>query len=380
MSFLEKFDYSKRLSLYIHIPFCAKKCDYCAFYSIPKTDMAIKDFYTSQIVREIKQVNRCMNGKPYYTAFIGGGNPGCLGTDNLKKIAKAVCHNGRPVEFTTEMNPESLDSKMTVLFEKYFTRLSMGVQSLDRNALSFLGRNADYEETVRGLDLSQQISLKTGCEINYDMITCLGDFHNSLEDIKQLTSKFPSNHLSVYSLTLEEGTPLYNKKPSLPDEDKQADILQEIWDYLKTIGFEHYEVSNFARNNKKSLHNEVYWDYQQYMGLGCSAASTAFKNGKATRITIDNSVIDLIKKSSFELANYEELSATEMREEFICMGLRHTSGLDLLRLENEFKVRRGDIPNGFSIEDGRLKPNDFGLLTADAAALYIDSNWSSMLD
>ena len=109
-------------------------------------------------------------------AFIGGGNPGCLGPKRLDRIVRAVCANGRPSEFSTEMNPESLTEDFFPLFGAYLTRLSMGVQSLDPKALAFLGRNADMQQTRRGLELSQKLKLLNGCDLSYDLITCLGGF------------------------------------------------------------------------------------------------------------------------------------------------------------------------------------------------------------
>jgi len=375
-NFYSAFDYSKPLSLYIHIPLCNAKCDYCAFYSLPKgkTEKSAIHAYVMQISQQIKNVAPLMD-RPFYTAFIGGGNPGCLDIEDLKTICEAVCTNGRPEEFTTEINPESLTPEHQVLFEKYLNRMSMGVQSLDERALRYMGRNVTLEQTKEGIALACSIKQKTGCRLSFDMITCLPVFHNPTDDLQNLlnTCTVQPEHLSVYALTPEEETPFYKRLESkkaeqLPDSDAQADILQNIWDYLKAKGYEHYEVSNFAKPGFSSLHNSVYWNYGQYMGLGPSAHSRAFKDGTVTAFEVAGNMHSQCTECTI-------LTKEQALEEFVLMGLRHKDGLNLDRLENEFgyspEKLKSRIPAGYSIQNGRLVPDDTGLLTSDAAALEI---------
>ena len=374
--FLNSFDFSSDTSLYVHVPFCTSKCSYCAFYSVSGCTESEMDAYTDKIVSEIESVNERMGKRPYETAFIGGGNPGCLGNKRLTKIAEAIRRNGRPSEFSTEMNPESLDESFFPLFESCFTRLSMGVQSLEPKALKFLGRNSDLDSTQRGLDLSQNLHEKYCTDLSYDLITCLGSWHDELCDVKRIIADYPSDHLSIYALTLEEGTPLYRKKPALPDSDEQYVILNRIWSYLEDMGFEHYEVSNFARNGKRCFHNCRYWAYKQYVGLGPAAASTAFSaDNKVTRFVFRPSVSEYVKTGLFEGFDEEKLTEKEAAEEEILMGLRYKGGLDLKRLSK--RVHR-DIDlskltgiEGFSEKDGFLVPDDKGLMVADAVASRI---------
>ena len=334
------------------------------------------DAYLRRLLEEIRLVNGRMEGRSYVTAFIGGGNPGCLGPERLSEVARAVCENGRPSEFSVEMNPESLDETYFPLFERYFTRLSMGVQSLDERALEFLGRNADIENTRRGLELSQKLKDKTGCDLSYDLITCLGSWHDELKDVRQLALEYPSDHISVYALTLEEGTPLNRKNPVLPSDDEQYGILKGIWSYLNGHGFEHYEVSNFARPGKRCRHNCRYWAYEQYLGLGPAAASTAFSaDGSVHRYSFRPDVESY--NEGMLLTGYEEeaLSSREAVEELVLMGLRFKGGLDLGRLETmsqktiDTKYFKGI--DGFRVIDNHLVPDDDGLMVADAAAASI---------
>lgn len=377
-SFLDSFDYSKDLSLYIHVPFCISKCAYCAFYSVAGCTDELMDAYVQRLVMEMDAVNARMEGRPYVTAFIGGGNPGCLGAERLGRIAEKVCANGRPAEFSTEMNPESLTRVFFPLFKSYFTRISMGVQSLDPQALRFLGRNTDLTLTVRGMELAQELRKESGCSLNYDLITCLGDWHDEMADVRQMVGRYHPDHLSVYALTLEDGTPLAKRKPELPDADAQYGILKGIWSYLADEGYEHYEVSNFARQGHRCRHNCRYWDYRQYLGLGPGAASTAFdKENNVTRHDFPHSVHSWYKGLPFSGAQSEELTEQEACEELVLMGLRHKDGLDLDRVVEFFgdgadpdhvMHAASDIP-GFHTEGHKLVPDEDGLMTADAAAL-----------
>jgi len=378
--FLTSFDYNKPLSLYIHVPFCNSKCSYCAFFSVAGYQEDVKKRYVEKLLCELKEVVSLMKGKPFETAYLGGGNPGCLDIESLEKIAGLVCLNGKPKEFTIEMNPESLKGEMSSLFECFFTRISLGVQSLDTKALSFLGRNATLEETYNGLELSQKIALNTGCELSYDLITCLGTWDNPLASLSLLCNNFPTNHLSVYALTLEEGTPLFKKKPSLPNNDLQAHILESIWSFLYSKGFEHYEVSNFAKNSKWSLHNCRYWAYKPYIGLGPGAASTGFNNGAVYRCNMKKTVLKYILNPLFSNAKCEKLTREEALEEFLIMGLRYKGGVDLARLESDFGYKLNDtllssllrnLDGFYCVKDDHLVPTDSGLLVADSATLEV---------
>lgn len=381
--FLDSFDYEEPLSLYIHVPFCDSKCSYCAFFSVSGYRDDVKSLYVSRLVGELGELVERMEGRPFETAYIGGGSPGCLDVRSLYEIAGLVCRNGRPKEFTVEMNPDNLSPNVKCLFDGLFTRLSLGVQSLDERALRFLGRNATFEQTYRGLELSQDIGASTGCELSYDLMTCLGPWHDPLKDVQALCNGFPSNHLSVYALTLEEGTPLFKRRPPLPDDDTQASMLCSVWNALEGRGFEHYEVSNFAKNGRRGLHNCRYWDYRPYVGLGPGAASTAFKDGLVKRFDSKKSVHDYINGPRFGGVACEVLGKDEALEEFVLMGLRYKGGLDLGRLESEFgcKVTPSmlDGLDGYSVENGCLVPSNEGLLVADHAALDVINRLSRRL-
>ncbi|MCF0237776.1 MAG: coproporphyrinogen III oxidase family protein [Sphaerochaetaceae bacterium] len=377
MDFLNSFDYNKEISLYIHVPFCTSKCKYCAFYSKTDYNDDVLDLYLNRIIIEINEVTKRCN-RPYYTAFIGGGNPGILGYKRLSAIVDAVCEKGQPREFSLEINPETLNVSMFSLFSKnrktgHFTRISLGVQSLNRRALFFLGRNATLEETYEGLFNVMSLRNSTSCTVNLDLITCLGSWHDSLQDINRILSNYDPDSLSLYALTLEEGTPLYKEKPVLPDGDGQYDILFPIWKYLEDSGYNHYEVSNFGKKGKECLHNKVYWQYKQYLGLGPGAASTAF-GINTVRFDFLKDINSYIHNEPFTSFSYEVLDKTSSLYEFVLMGLRSKEGLDVNRLKKDFSKSLNPsffniFPNYYELSsDGFLVPDDNGLMIADTIA------------
>lgn len=370
MDFLNAFDFNAQTSLYIHVPFCKSKCSYCAFYSKHCNSSEI-DNYFSRIVLELDSLLSNMNGKAFYTAYIGGGNPGCLSVEQLKVLCSKICTFGRPMEFTIEMNPESLTKEHFELFDKYLNRISMGIQSLDFNALKFLGRNASLDETLNGMSLALELRKQTGCKLSFDLISCLPYWHDYMNDVKAVVGGYKPDHISVYALTLEEDTPLYKTAPNLPTSDEQFCILSDIWEYLDSTGYKQYEVSNFALDGCESLHNSVYWDYKQYIGLGPAAASTGFQNGKVFRVESPYSVENYGANQPFSDYKIIPLSANESLEEFVLMGLRHTKGLDMQRLAGEFNFELKNIPQGFTVKDNFLCPDKNGLMTADWAASYV---------
>lgn len=372
MAFLSCFDLRKQSSLYLHIPFCFSKCAYCAFYSKSGCSETLISSYVDKLCEEIEALTTRMD-KPFYTAFIGGGNPGCLSLKDLERICKKVCAKGRPVEFTCEMNPESLTRNHFPLFEKYMTRLSMGIQSLDEGVLSFLGRNCSLEDELKAINMAKDLREKTGASLNFDLICCIPTEHDSVSDIKKIEEMAAPDHISLYALSIEEGTGLYKRGLSPMSDDKQYAELKSLWSVLASLGYEHYEVSNFAKKGKESLHNSVYWDYEQYIGLGCSAASTGFTADGTYRCENTSNIKTYTSSEVFSTYNLAKLSDEEVEEELIMLGLRHKKGLSLQRLEKIRGSKIRSIPAGFTIIDNYIVPNEEGLLTADAAALSVDS-------
>ena len=320
-------DLSKPLSLYVHIPFCMSKCSYCAFYSVSSLhwDEDILDKYADVVSKQISSFLENYK-KPFDTVFIGGGNPGVLGPKRLLKILESAYSYGRGRECSIEVNPEQIPN-MIGFIKPYVTRISIGIQSMDSAMLSFLGRNSTEKENLDAL------SILSGQDIpfNADIITGVPGFpvDNTLSDIR-IVSSFNPAHISFYCLSYEEGTKMWNNR-HLADEDAEASCLRLGWDLLGSLGYEHYEISNFARNQAYCLHNLNYWHLGQYLGFGPSAESS-FGYEKAVSMRYDQDVFSYI---SLPKPYYEHLSPEQTEEEFLMVALRTKWGID----KREYKKR-----------------------------------------
>lgn len=327
-------DREKPVSLYIHVPFCTTKCGYCAFYSLPEKGICAddKDRFYNTLVKQLDSLVDYL-GKPFYTIFIGGGNPALLGLGRLREILEHASRFGRSRECTIEINPEHVTDELEGLLP-YVTRISCGIQSFSDNALSILGRNADEKINRRALEILSSLQKKHGIQFNGDLITCIPghDTAGTLSDIDTLASYMP-DHISLYALTFEEGTRLTSEQVPLGDGEEEM-ILSACWKKLSELGYEQYEVSNFARDCHYCLHNKVYWNLGQYIGLGPSAESSAgYSNIISSREaeTLD----EYLKDPSFHSI---ALTAEEGEEEYLLAALRTKDGID----KAEFKRRFGD--------------------------------------
>ncbi len=357
---MEGLDRSRDVSLYIHIPYCYRKCDYCAFYSIE--DHKTSDEYFSVLMRQIDVITEDLK-KPFHTIFIGGGNPGVLGNERLLEIAASACRYGRPHEFTTELNPESVSAD-TVRLTEYFDRISIGVQSFSDDVLKILGRNASAKTAHRALEILSDIKRSKDIRLNGDIITSVpgSSYERTLSDIRTLNS-FGVDHISLYSLSLEEGTPLAGRVLPL-DEESDRICLEKSWEILKDLGFEHYEVSNFARPGARSLHNSVYWQLGQYIGLGPSAESSLGWK-KCISLRQKDSVEEYLSDPSFDAYL---LSAGELGEEFLLTSLRTSDGIDKMNYSMRFDE---DFDERFSSFITDLDPSWY-INTAEKFALTED--------
>ena len=336
------------VSLYIHIPFCFIKCDYCAFYSLEyeKLDKNIIERFVSILLGQLDAVNREVK-KPFHTIFIGGGNPGVIGYDNLKRILMLASANGFAKEVTIEINPENVSEEILSL-KPYLTRVSVGIQSMKERSLRSLGRNTNREINRRALEILSQI----GINFNVDLMTSIPNstVDDTLEDIDEVVSYNP-DHISFYCLTFEEGTPLLSRSEPCPEE-LEIEHLRRGWEKLASHGYEHYEISNFARNGKYSEHNLGYWRLGQYIGLGPTAESS-LGYSEATSMRNRENLFDYLENPSFDCVS---LTREETEEEFLLTSLRLKEGIDKKEYERRFGVQF-DIRYGTAIEG--LKQGDF---------------------
>ncbi|NBK23369.1 MAG: radical SAM family heme chaperone HemW [Spirochaetia bacterium] len=323
------------MALYIHIPFCTTCCSYCAFYSEEEASwLPYREKYMQRIETELEAIVSS-SATSFSTIFIGGGNPGCLTYAQLQSMLSLAQSKGKSVECTIEMNPETFSRALFPLFEQSLvTRLSMGIQSMDDGVLTTLGRNARRTDNLCAIALAKEAQQIYGIEISFDLMLCLPgqSMEMAIADIDEILRLANPSHISLYCLTVEEGTDLSEKVSSglLPvlDEDGQEAFLWGVWNHLKALGFRHYEVSNFSRNDKMCKHNLTYWNLDSYLGLGCSAAS-ALRDGPSLQHFSQNQALFAYSHGiPFSGYSFETLTLTEHLEEFLMMALRTDSGID----------------------------------------------------
>lgn len=363
------------LGLYIHIPFCEQKCNYCDFNS-GCYSQEIQEKYLDSLLNEIKLESNFYRDYIVDTIFIGGGTPSLLSETSMNNLVFELSENftfSKDLEFTIEINPNSASLEKLQCYNKLgINRLSIGAQSFVNKELKFLGRlhqNNDIYNTVEN-------GKKAGFEnISLDLMTSipyqdLNSFKHSLKEAISLDV----NHISAYSLIIEEGTPfgdLYKLKDlHLPTEDEERKIYRYLTDFLNTNGYMQYEISNFSKIGFESKHNLKYWKCKDYLGLGLGAHS------RISNIRIENTgnlakYMETISEGILPNKNKYKLSDLDQLNEKIIMGLRLIEGINIRNLDEEFDIDfllsyhkeiDKNIKNGYiEITDGYLKLTKLGL-------------------
>ncbi len=315
--------------LYIHIPFCLQKCAYCDFVSFTCGN---REEYINKLCRELK----LWKGEKIDSIFIGGGTPTSLPSSLLEKLFSSVnsVFNILPgAEWTIEANPGTMtDEKLRIIKSFGANRISIGVQSFIDNELKLLGRIHTAKEAKNSLILAR----KYFSNINIDLMSaiCEQTLSSFLFSLNTALS-FEPEHLSCYSLILEENTPLYNenqKKPlPLPDEDEERDIYYCLCETMEKYGYLHYEISNFARTSFSCRHNLKYWRCEEYIGAGLAAHSYIDSKRIANTSNMSEYLAGSIQKESVLLSDKDKIS------EFIIMSLRLNEGVDTNEYSKRFK-------------------------------------------
>jgi len=353
---------TNRISLYFHIPFCVKKCDYCAFYSLPAQTDEIKGAYFKAL---LNQIDRFETDKTVSTVYFGGGTPPLLGVDRICEIIRALKSRfvfDEKIEITVEVNPETIDEKgFAALKSAGVNRISIGIQSADNEVLRSIGRIHTFETAKRCFEDAKMAGFEN---ISADIIFALPNQSNrTFEDGVRKIADLGVKHISAYSLQLEEGTPLYFRKEALefPDEDSEEAQYDALCRILTDKGFEHYEISSFCKSGYESKHNMTYWARGEYFGFGAGAHS--FFGGK--RFFAVNDIEEFIRKSelsAFAPTDFDEASLIteeEAEEERIMLGLRTNRGV--LIPENAHNQAKRIAEMGFgSFENGILRLNSRG--------------------
>lgn len=327
-----------KISLYIHIPFCAQKCLYCDFPSFARKDH-LRKAYIEALNKEIISLREKHNNLEINTIFIGGGTPSVLEADELECLLKEVAklNMAKYIEYSMECNPGNLTEEKLEVMKKYgVNRISMGLQAKQDNLLKGLGRIHNYKTFKENFLLAKKVGFNN---INVDLMFGLPNqrLNEWEETLREIISLEPA-HISAYSLIIEEGTAFYNlyenDKLKLPTEEEERKMYHLAKKILEENGFNQYEISNYAKEGKECRHNLAYWNMDNWIGVGSAAAS--YINGK--RIKNISSVEEYINSINEKGEAVEEIinnSKNDNMEEFMFMGLRKINGID----ENEFKKR-----------------------------------------
>lgn len=320
----------KKIGLYIHIPFCKRKCPYCDFFSIKMNDEEMNRYVDKVIERFDKY---CNNDIVLDTVYFGGGTPSTLGTERIAKILNVINDKftvDKNAEITMEMNPTSKELiDFTVLKECGLNRLSIGMQSAVESEMKLLGRTHSQEDVINTVNQAKKSGIDN---ISLDLI--IGVPTQTKESLKysmDFCKSLGVKHISAYILKIEEGTKFYTIKDSLnmPSDDEQAEMYMYVSEYLESIGYNQYEISNYSLEGFESKHNTKYWRCEEYIGIGPSAHS--FYNGE--RFYYNRSFEEFYNDKT----NFDCIGGTE--EEFIMLNLRLKRGLIFKEYEEKYNKK-----------------------------------------
>ena len=334
----------EELSLYIHIPFCVRKCGYCDFLSAPADEKA-RDRYVQALLMEIERYRGTETAdRKIKTLYIGGGTPSTLSVKQLECIMqkiKCTFNFHGDMETSMEMNPGTASKeKCRALYQMGINRLSIGLQSTNDMELKTLGRIHSYEDFLNTYTWCREAGFQN---INVDLMAALPyqtveSYTTGLRKIIRLAPE----HISAYSLILEEGTPFYQKYNSgcypLPDEEQERLMYRETEQILAQAGYERYEISNYAKKGYACRHNLVYWQGGDYLGLGLGSSS--YMDDVRFHNTTD---LDTYVNQGAYVEDREELSVQAKMEEFMFLGLRVMAGVSGTEFEKRFGKTMEDV-------------------------------------
>ena len=334
----------EELSLYIHIPFCVRKCGYCDFLSAPADEKA-RDRYVQALLMEIERYRGTETAdRKIKTLYIGGGTPSTLSVKQLECIMqkiKCTFNFHGDMETSMEMNPGTASKeKCRALYQMGINRLSIGLQSTNDMELKTLGRIHSYEDFLNTYTWCREAGFQN---INVDLMAALP--YQTVESyttgLRKIISLAPE-HISAYSLILEEGTPFYQKYNSgcypLPDEEQERLMYRETEQILAQAGYERYEISNYAKKGYACRHNLVYWQGGDYLGLGLGSSS--YMDDVRFHNTTD---LDTYVNQGAYVEDREELSVQAKMEEFMFLGLRVMAGVSGTEFEKRFGKTMEDV-------------------------------------
>ena len=327
------------LGIYIHIPFCRSKCQYCDFYSITTKDQRVLDGYLDAVCAHIKEAGTLAPGYLVDTVYFGGGTPTFFGADALATILTAVRRSfdvSNDAEITFEANPDSVTPKLLrKLRSEGFNRVSLGIQCDDDAILDKIGRPHNYEQAAEAVKQIRRAGFRN---LSLDLMYGLpGQTRESWEATLRNVLQLEPEHISCYGLKVEEGTPMhrYQEFMNLPDDDAQADMYLKAVEILRGKGFRQYEVSNFCRRNAESKHNLKYWTGGAYLGFGPDASSD-FAGKRFSMIRDLRGYVDGILSGGQVIDDLQEVPHRERAGEYLMMRLRTTLGIQAEEYEKKY--------------------------------------------
>lgn len=369
---MTKSENRRELELYIHIPFCVHKCSYCDFLSAPAT-MQVQQAYMEALLREIRCSGRAddRGGKAglersaedlVVSVFLGGGTPSVVDAAWIARLMEEVRAHyelAEDVEVSMEVNPGTVTAKSLRIYrEAGINRLSIGCQSARDEELARIGRIHTFQQFLDAYGWAREAGFTN---VNVDLISALpgqsmADWEESLYQVLNL--KPVPEHISVYSLIVEEGTPFFEMQEKgrliLPDEDMEREMYWKTAEILQNFGYEHYEISNYARKGFRCRHNCGYWRRRNYLGFGLGAASL-YQN---TRFQNTDSMERYLEMSPVYHTQEQRLGQREQMEENMFLGLRMADGVDLGEFERLYGISAEHIYENQireSVEEGLLE-------------------------
>jgi oxygen-independent coproporphyrinogen III oxidase len=364
------------LRIYVHVPFCTRKCPYCHFYSLSERKEQ-KELYFHALLQEIELWKDTLQKHTIITLYFGGGTPSLLPAEWLSEIIQKISPI-RDAEITIEVNPENATRELFSQFRAIgISRVSIGVQSFHDNELEALSRPHTSRKAKDAVFMAHKagfsnISIDLMYEIPHQT---LSTFQESLKAATEL----PITHISLYNLTMEENTPFYRRK----DELKKSIVSQEVGSHmyqaaqeiLSSSSFKQYEISAFCRNNKRSLHNIGYWQGGPFLGLGPSAFSY-FSNSRFSNVSSIQQYATLLSKKIIPASSFDELDTTSRKKELLAIGLRVLDGVRIDDLPHDLETHKALSK---LIDDGLLEKNDERIHLSSKGILFYDEVASRLI-
>ena len=320
---------TKRIGIYIHIPFCVNKCAYCDFYSVAPTGKRMAQYHQA-LSKQLKEAATVLSGYYIDSIYFGGGTPSFYGARRIADLFGVLKEQYKVLldaEVTVEINPDSISAKdLRLLRKEGVSRLSIGVQTTDDGLAKSLGRRHSFAQVEKTIARARRAGFEN---LSVDLIYGLPSQTRKdwTETLNRVIALRPV-HISCYGLRVEEGTPLYLFKdsPDIPGEDDQADMYLYLVDALRNVGYRQYEISNFAMPGHESRHNLKYWNREEYIGFGPTAHSYV-GDMRYSYIRGVEEYMDALEGKRSILAGQDEISKNEQALEYLMLGLRTTRGI-----------------------------------------------------